>query len=156
MYRQQGLINFIVGLFVIAAGICLLILAFQVSGLTTYTSGNTYTITADFNNVGDLKVRAPVTIGGVTIGRVTDIKLHAKTFKAVVVIQIDKKENNIPVDSTASIFTAGLIGANYISITPGYETEFLKEGGKIENTNQALILQNLIGQLLFSLKSDKK
>lgn len=151
MSRQRS-INLIVGLFMVAGIIALVVLAFQVSGLTTYTSANTYTVTAAFTNVGDLKVRAPVTIAGVSIGRITDIQLDAKSYKAIVTMQIDESENNIPDDSTASILTAGLLGANYIGITPGFDETFLKNGSEIENTNQALILQNLIGQLMFSLK----
>lgn len=150
--NRQRYINLIVGAFMIAAIVSLIVLAFRVSGLTSYTAANTYTVTAAFTNIGDLKVRAPVTIAGVTIGRITDITLNAQTYKAIVTMQIDKNENNIPTDSTASILTAGLLGANYIGITPGFDTTFLKEGSVIENTNQALILQNLIGQLMFSLK----
>lgn len=153
---QQRSINFIVGCFIIAGILALVVLAFRVSDLTTYTGANTYSVTAAFTNVGDLKVRAPVTIAGVSIGRITDIKLDPTTYKAVVTMQIDKNESNIPTDSTASILTAGLLGANYIGITPGFDETFLKEGSEIENTNQALILQNLIGQLMFSLKKDKK
>ncbi len=151
----QKNINFVVGCFIIAGVIAFAVLAFRVSGLTTYTSANTYSITAEFTNIGDLKVRAPVTVAGVNIGRITSITLDPQSFKAIVTMQIDKKEGNIPTDSTASILTAGLLGANYISIEPGFDETFLKAGSNITNTNQALILQNLIGQLMFSLKGDK-
>jgi len=149
-------IEFIVGLFVIAGLIAFTVLAIKVSGLTGFSSGKVYTITADFTNVGDLKERAPVTIAGVTVGRVVEIKLDPKAYKAVVKMEIENGRNEIPIDSTANIFTAGLLGANYISITPGFEDEFLRSGDKIERTNQALILQNLIGQLMYSLKSSKE
>jgi len=150
MFWRRG-IELIVGLFIIFGVIAFIVLAFKVSGLTTLRSENAYRITADFNNIGDLKVRAPVTIAGVTVGRVTSIKLDPATFQAVVTMEINNKDR-VPVDSTANIFTAGLIGMNYISVTPGFEDVYLKEGGKIEKTNQALILQNLIGKLLFNLK----
>ncbi len=154
--NREKMMNFIVGCFIIAGIVALIVLAFRVSGLTTYSGANTYRVTAEFQNVGDLKDRAPVTIAGVTIGRITDIALNPSTFKAVVTMQIDQHDNQIPMDSTASILTAGLLGANYIDITPGFDETYLKEGSRIQNTNQALILQNLIGQLMFNLKGDKK
>lgn len=152
----QRIIDFVVGCFIIAGIIAFSALAFRVSGLTTYTGTNTYPVTAEFTNIGDLKVRAPVTMAGVTIGRITAISLNPKTYKAIVTMQIDKRDDNIPTDSTASILTAGLLGANYIGIDPGFDDAFLKAGGSINNTNQALILQDLIGQLMFNLKGNKK
>ena len=149
-------IDFIVGVFIIAAVIAFAVLAFKVSGLTNLSNGNTYKVTAIFTNVGDLKVRAPVTMAGVTIGRVDSIVLNPKTYEAVVTLGIAKHVQNIPVDSTANIFTAGLIGANYINLQPGFSEDFLKNGEQIQNTNPALILQNLVGQLLFNLNKGKK
>jgi phospholipid/cholesterol/gamma-HCH transport system substrate-binding protein len=93
-----------------------------------------------------------VTIGGVRIGQVTDNSLNPVTYEAVVTMKINGKDK-IPLGSTANIYTAGLIGSNYISITPGFSNDFLTNGGKIERTNQAMILQNIIGQLLYSFKS---
>jgi len=151
---RQRYIELIVGLFMIAAIVAFVFLAFKVSGLTTYTSTNTYKITAEFDNIGDLKVRAPVSVAGVTIGRITNIHLDTTSYKAIVTMDISK-QSKIPVDSTANIFTAGLIGANYISITPGFEDQYLKAGDKIEKTNQALILQNLIGQFMYNMKNKK-
>jgi phospholipid/cholesterol/gamma-HCH transport system substrate-binding protein len=153
--KHQHRIDFIVGLFVICGIIAFAVLATKVSGLSDWSNGKVYRVTAEFADIGDLKDRAPVVIGGVTVGRVEDIKLDAATYKAIVTLDIGDQVKNIPIDSTANIFTAGLIGANYISITPGYEEEYLKNGGKIEKTNPALILQNLVGQLLFSLKEGK-
>lgn len=147
-------LEFIVGTFMIAGILALAALAFKVSGLTWMNNHETYAVTAEFTHIGDLKVRAPVTIAGVTIGRVTKITLDPVTFKAIVTLSINARENEIPSDSTANIYTAGLIGSNYISITPGFEETYLKEGSKIENTNQALILQNIIGQLLYKTKGD--
>ncbi len=131
----------------------LVFLALKVSGLTSYSYGSSYKITASFQNIGDLKERAPVTVAGVRIGQVTKITLDPVTYEAVVHMRIEDHDQ-LPVDSTANIYTAGLIGSNYISITPGFSDTFLKNGGKIERTNQAMILQNIIGQLLYSFKND--
>lgn len=150
MLRQRG-IEFIVGLFMIVCILCLLFLAFKVSGLTSFSYANSYTVTANFQNIGDLKVRAPVTIAGVNIGDISDIRLNPQTYEAVVTMRIYSSAE-IPVDSTANIYTAGLIGSNYISLTPGFSDQYLKNGGQITQTNPALILQNLIGQLLYTLK----
>jgi len=153
----ERFVETIVGLFMIAGIACLVVLAFKVSGLTTYTVANSYKITADFDNIGDLKPRAPVAIAGVRIGQVTNIDLDPKSYKAVVTMQIDADDDNIPVDSSASIVTAGLLGANYISISPGFEDNFMKNGGQIEETHPALMLETMIGQLLFNMgKDDKK
>jgi phospholipid/cholesterol/gamma-HCH transport system substrate-binding protein len=149
---QKHRIEFLVGLFMLAGMIALVTLAFKISGLTSLTRQETYSVTAEFEHIGDLKTRAPVTIAGVSIGRVTHITLDPVTFKAIVSLEIDARETHIPLDSTANIYTAGLIGSNYISITPGFEETYLKAGSKIENTNQALILQNLIGQLIYTVK----
>lgn len=144
----------IVGLFMLAGIVALVVLALQVSGLsTTYMGDHGYTITANFDNIGDLKVRAPVTISGVRVGQVTGIKLDKTTFKAVVSMQINPNQDAIPSDTSASIFTQGLLGSNYISLTPGFDTAFLKNGAEITDTHPALILEDLIGQLLFSLKN---
>lgn len=143
-----------VGFFIILGIVALLMLAFRVSGLTEYAIHDTYAVTADFNNIGDLKPRAPVTIAGVRIGQVQSIHLNNNTFHAVVTLLIDSDENKIPEDSEASILTAGLLGSNYIEITPGFEEAYLAEGSHIEDTHSAIILENMIGQLLFNAKKD--
>ncbi|MBU0455172.1 MAG: outer membrane lipid asymmetry maintenance protein MlaD [Pseudomonadota bacterium] len=154
MSKKRGM-ELMVGLFMIAGFLAFAVLAIKVSGLTDFHNGATFVVEANFTNIGDLKERAPVTIAGVNIGRVRSIHLDPKTYKAVVTLEINKSNDNIPVDSTANIFTAGLLGANYISINPGFDDQFLKNGDVIENTNQALILQNIIGQIMFSLKNKK-
>lgn len=146
--------EFIVGLFMLAGLAALILLAFKVSGLTKLGNGDTYTISAEFDNIGGLKVRAPVAIGGVRIGQVDNITLDKNSFRAVVTMRIDDKFNNLPDDSSASIFTQGILGSNYISIAPGFEPESLKPGEQVETTHSALILENLIGQLIYSMKSD--
>lgn len=144
-----------VGLFIIAGLLGLLLLAFKVSGLTQIGDGHYYVLRADFDNIGDLKVRAPVSVSGVKVGRVSDIRLNSKTFRAVVTMQINKNFNEIPIDTSASILTEGLLGSNYISLSPGFEQAVLAQNGKIETTHSALILENLVGQLMFNLTNGK-
>ena len=145
-----------VGLFISAGFVALLLLAFWVSGLTSIHSGAYYGVNAEFDNIGGLKVRAPVALSGVTIGKVDSITLNPVDFRANVHLLILKKYNNLPIDSSASIYTQGLLGSNYISLSPGFETEALKENDKIETTHSALILESLIGQLLFDVKNKDK
>ncbi|MCD6046409.1 MAG: mlaD [Gammaproteobacteria bacterium] len=141
-----------VGFFMLLGVLALLVLALQVSGLSTELTGqNGYKVTAAFDNIGDLKVRAPVTIGGVRVGQVSSISLDPISFKANVTILLDSNQNKIPSDSSASIYTAGLLGANYISLTPGFDNDFLHNGSVISQTHPAIVLENLIGQLMFKL-----
>lgn len=142
-----------VGLFILAAIASLFFLAFKVSGVSSYHKSNSYQITAAFDNIGDLKPRAAVAMAGVKIGQVTAIKLNTQTYQAVVTMRIASNEA-IPEDSSASIVTAGLLGANYIALTPGFSDTFFKNGDKIVDTHPALILEDMIGQLLFSMKKD--
>lgn len=149
--------DFVVGLFVVAAVIGLVFLALKASGLTLHTSGEYYTVQANFDNVGSLKVRAPVSVAGVSVGRVQSIGLDPETFQAIVTLQIDKNYNHLPLDTSASILTQGILGANYIGLTPGFEEKNLKNDSVIRTTHPALVLENLIGQLIYSMKpSDAK
>jgi phospholipid/cholesterol/gamma-HCH transport system substrate-binding protein len=149
---REKTIEMLVGLFMLAGILALVILALKVSGLSQTVSTGGYVITANFDNVGDLKVRAPVTISGVRVGEVTGIKLDTTTFKAIVNLRINPNQDKIPTDTSASIYTQGLLGSNYVNLSPGYDQTYLKNGDEIDNTHPALILENLIGQLLFSLK----
>lgn len=145
----------LVGFFMLAGIIALLILAFKVSGLsTTLNSSSGYFISAGFDNIGSLKVRAPVTIAGVKVGEVTNIRLDDKTFRAIVTMRINANQKMLPDDSSATIYTQGLLGANYISLSPGYEQTYLKNGDKLASTHPALILEDLIGQFLFSINKE--
>lgn len=139
----------------LAALLGLVVLAFKVSGLTQLGNGDFYSLTANFSNIGGLKVRAPVRISGVTIGRVADISLNRKTFQADVTLQIKHQYDDLPVDTSASIYTEGLLGANYVSLSPGFSPQVLKPKGKIQTTHSALVLENLIGQIIYSLKNKK-
>lgn len=148
---SQRIIETIVGLFLLAAILALVALAFKVSGLTTFFKQEGYDITAAFDDIGQLKVRGSVKIGGVTVGEVTDINIDPASFKAVVTMRINSAVNDISTDSSASILTAGLLGDNYIAITPMYSKDFLKNGSEIQETHSAMILEKLIGQFLFSI-----
>lgn len=152
---SQRTIESFVGLFLLIAIIALMVLAFKVSGLTSFFKEEGYTVTAAFEDVGQLKVRSVVKMGGVSIGEVTGIKLDPSTFKAVVTMRINSSVNDIPEDSSASILTAGLVGDNYISISPMYSNEFLKNGSEIQETHSAMILERLIGQFMYKINGSK-
>ena len=142
-----------VGLFMMAGILSLLLLALQVSGLTSILKEEPgYKIKAEFSNIGSLKVRARVSLAGVVVGRVVKISLEPETFNAMVSMAIDpKRVDNLPSDTRASILTAGLLGDNYISLTPGFdETASLKEGAVIPetNTDSAVILEQLVSKFL--------
>lgn len=149
---RQHKIEFIVGLFVTIAILALAFLALRVSGLVYDTGGAGYNVSAAFDNIGDLKIRAPVSIAGVRVGRVTTIKLDPQSFQAIVTMHFMHSQSMIPTDSSASIFTEGLLGSNYVSLSPGVENTYLHEGSEIMSTHSALILENLIGQFLFNVK----
>lgn len=147
----QRYVESLVGLFLLFALICLSVLAFKVSGLTSFFSNDSYTVSAEFDDIGGLKVRAPVKIGGVLVGEVSRISLDPNSFKAVVDLKIFKNFNDIPDDSTAGIYTAGLLGDNYIAISPMYNKTVLHDGSKIEMTRSAMVLEKLIGQFLYKI-----
>lgn len=139
-----------VGVFVAAGLAALFILAMQVSNLNAALEDDGYHVTARFENISGLKERSQVTMAGVTIGRVTDIAFDPKTFEAVVTMEISKKYGQIPTDTSAGVFTAGLLGEKYVGLEPGGAMENLSDGDEIELTQSALILEQLIGQFLFS------
>lgn len=149
--KGKGILEFWVGIFILLGILGLVFLAFQVSGLTQKGMSHGYEITANFDNIGGLKVRAPVQVAGVVIGRVVDIKLNPQTYQAVTTLLI-YNDYVIPNDSTASILTQGLLGSNYLGIAPGYSQTNYKAGDTIARTNSALILEQLIGQFLFNMK----
>lgn len=147
---RTRIIEIAVGLFVAAGLAALFMLAMKVSNLSSVTDNKGYEITARFNNIGGLKARAPVTMAGVTIGRVTGIDLDSNTYQAVVKMFIYARYNRIPEDSSARIFTAGLLGEQYISLQPGGSETFLKNGGRIKLAQSAVSLEQIISQMLFS------
>ncbi len=147
--RQTRTIEISTGFFIILGFVSLLFLATQTTNIQAYSGNGGYTVTASFTNVGGLKVRAPVTMAGVHVGQVTAIRLDPRTFSAIVSMQISQRYNQIPDDSSASILTSGLLGEQYIGLTPGGSETFLKNGSRIQLTQSAIILENLIGQFLF-------
>ncbi len=139
-----------VGLFVALGLAALFMLAMKVSNLTTFSGDIGYDITGRFENIGGLKVRSPVTMAGVRIGRVKAIGFDDQTYQAVVTMGIEPQYTHIPVDSTASIFTAGLLGEQYVGLEAGGAEQYMKQGGEIKLTQSALVLEQVIGQFLFS------
>jgi phospholipid/cholesterol/gamma-HCH transport system substrate-binding protein len=111
---------------------------------------NSYQLTAHFDNVSGLKVGSMVAIAGVEIGEVTGIIYEAQTYQVLVTIIVDKKYSQLPVDSSAAIYTIGMMGEKYLAIEPGGAAEFLQDGGELELTQSSLIIEQLIGQFLFS------
>ncbi len=146
----------LVGLFV-AAGIAgLFFLAMHVSNLSSFSDDDSYTVIAKFENSGGLKVKSPVSAAGVKIGKVTSITFDPKTYKSVVELSINSKYNTLPDDTTASVFTAGLLGEQYVNLEPGGSDTYLKKGGEIEITQSAIILEKAIGQFLFKSAAEEK
>ncbi|GBE08510.1 putative phospholipid ABC transporter-binding protein MlaD [bacterium BMS3Bbin11] len=146
---KRQLIEITVGLFVIAGLVALLFLSFRVSNLNSDSVSNPYQVKAQFDNIGGLKVRAPVTMAGVRIGRVSKISLNSASYQAQVTMDISGAYNKLPIDSSASINTQGLLGEQFVSLDPGGEKKYLKDGDSIKLTQSAVMLENLIGQLLF-------
>ena len=143
------------GLFVLLGFAALAFLTTQLPGTSLKLGGGppTYAVTARFDNIGDLKVGSPVTMAGVTIGRVESIRFDPKDFKAAVVLRIEKQYSEIPEDSDASIQTAGLLGGKYIGIGPGGSETFLQDGGQIEFTQSAIVLESLVNKFFANMAS---
>ncbi len=146
----------LVGLFVASGIVGLFFLAMQVSNLSSFTEKDSYIVTARFENSGGLKIKSPVSAAGVKIGKVSSIAFDPKTYESVVQMSINSQYSTIPDDTTASIFTAGLLGEQYVNLEPGGSEDYLKNGGKIEITQSAIILEKAIGQFLFKSAEEKK
>lgn len=146
--KKQTKIEIWVGVFVLMSLIALIGIAFQVSNFSAFKDRPTYQVSALFDNIGGLKVRAPVKLSGVVIGRITQIHIDPVSLKANVKMEIEQQYNELPIDSSASILTSGLLGDQYIGIGIGGEEEFLASGSQIEMTQSAIVLEELIGQFL--------
>lgn len=150
--------EFWVGILMVFGILALLFLALRVSGLAfhdTFLGNDSYSIDAEFNNIGSLKPRAPVRMAGVQIGTVSTITLDSQNYWAKVTMQINGNVNNIPVDSLAKITSSGLLGDNFVSIQPGASTQSLHNGSVIVHTYGATDIMSLLSTFGQSLGGDK-
>ena len=138
-----------VGLFMLLGLAALALLAVQVSG-AGQGAGNTYRIEAKFENIGGLNEKAPVMIGGVRVGRVAGIRIDTEDYSPVVELDIEKKYDNLPIDTGASILTAGLLGAQFVGLSPGADELTLEPGDMLDFTQSAIQLESLISQFMFN------
>jgi len=145
--RATRAVEISTGLFVLLGFAALFFLVTQITNRELSVNGNSYEVTAQFENIGSLKPGAAVSMAGVTIGRVQSISFDQQVYKAVVSMRIASRYDRIPVDSDASIMTSGLLGGQYVGITAGGAEEFLKQGDRIEFVQDAFVLENLINQL---------
>ena len=151
----------LVGIFVLCGIIASVILALNVAGLVLSSNNESYKLYAKFENIGSLRLRAPVRIGGVLIGRVSGISLEKDSLTPVVELSIENQYNQLSNESKASIQTAGIIGEQYISITPGFYdedmgSEYFKDGDYFADTGSALVIEDLISKFVFNSSEDKK
>lgn len=139
-----------VGIFVVAGLAALTMLAFRVGNLTAADVVDGYKVKAHFENIGGLKVKSPVTMAGVRVGRVSQISFDSERYQAIVVLNIDGRHNKVPKDTSAAILTSGLLGEQYVGLDAGGAPDYLREGDKIALTQSAIVLEKLVGQFLFN------
>jgi phospholipid/cholesterol/gamma-HCH transport system substrate-binding protein len=140
----------LVGAFMAAGFLALFFLAMRVSNLSAAGDGDGYALKARFDNIGSLKVRAPVSMAGVRLGRVEAIDFDEDAYQAVVTLRIDAAYDRLPTDTFANIYTAGLLGEQYVALDPGGSPDYLGDGDQLEHTQSALVLEQMIGQFLFN------
>lgn len=146
-------IETLVGFFVLLGIVALVFLALKAANLGSFSSGETYSVFAKFDNIGGLKVRSPVRSAGVTVGRVASISLDAKTYQGVV--KLDMQQGvQFPKDSSARILTSGLLGDQYVGLEAGGDEKNLAAGDTITQTQSAVVLETLISQFLFNKAAD--
>lgn len=150
-----------VGVFMLIAMAAILFLCLKVADLKAIGSEPTYRLYATFDNIGGLKARSPIRVGGVVIGRVADISLDEKTYLPRVAMDIQQRYDHIPDTSSLAIRTSGLLGEQYLALNIGFEDEdmgttILKEGGVIQDTKSAMVLEDLIGQFLYKSGSNSE
>ncbi|PVX74102.1 outer membrane lipid asymmetry maintenance protein MlaD [Paraburkholderia unamae] len=150
---KKNALDFWVGLFVVLGFIALLFLALKAGNMSSLSFQPTYPVKLKFDNIGGLKPRAPVKSAGVTVGRVASIGFDSNTYQALVTINLDQ-QYQFPKDTSAKILTSGLLGEQYIGLEPGGDSEMLKAGDTISMTQSAIVLENLIGQFLYSKAAD--
>ncbi len=150
---QRTTLDLWVGIFVIVGIGALMMLSLKVGNLNINSSTQNYVLTGHFENIGGLKVRAPVKSAGVVVGRVTNIQINTQTYDAVVTMAMDSSFS-FPKDTFASILTSGLLGEQYIGLSAGGDEVMLKDGDNIMKTNSAMVLEELIGRFLFNKASE--
>lgn len=150
---KKNVLDFWVGLFVVLGAAALLFLALKAGNMSSLSFEPTYQVLARFDNIGGLKPRAPVKSAGVVVGRIAEIRFDDKTYQATVVMNIEKRYQ-FPKDSSAKILTSGLLGEQYIGLEAGGDEAMLVEGGRIQMTQSAVVLENLIGQFLYNKAAD--
>lgn len=153
---KQGIKEFWVGLFVLAGVLALIALSFRVGDLGSQNTGNSYQVTAKFQDIGGLTKKSPVRMSGVTIGRVTGISVDPDDYEAIVSMEIFGNHRNLPVDTSAAILTSGLLGSQFVGLEPGGDEEYLTQGSEIEFTQPALVLEKLIGRFITSFSNKKE
>jgi phospholipid/cholesterol/gamma-HCH transport system substrate-binding protein len=146
--------DFWVGLFVLLGAIALVFLALRAGNMSSFSFAPTYQVNAYFENVGGLKVRAPVKSNGVVVGRVAAISFDNERYQAVVTLDLESRYK-FPSDSSVSILTSGLLGEQYIGVTPGGDDKMLAQGSTIQYTQSAVVLEELISKFLYSSASSQ-
>jgi phospholipid/cholesterol/gamma-HCH transport system substrate-binding protein len=152
---QKKSLDFLVGIFVLLGAAALLFLALKAGNMSSISFEKSYEITTKFDNIGGLKPNAAVKSAGVVVGRVGEIKFDDKTFQAKVILQLEKRYQ-FPKDTSAKILTSGLLGEQYIGLTPGGDMQNLVAGDKLSMTQSAVVLEDLISQFLFSKAAEGK
>ena len=152
---NRSMVDLWVGVFVAAGFAGLLFLALKVGNLATFSTSKAYQVQANFLNIGGLKVRGPVKSAGVVVGRVTEIRFDTETYKAIVSLDLDSAYQ-FPRDTSAKILTSGILGEQYIGLEAGGDGVMLKQGDRIRLTQDAVVLENLISQFLFSKAAEGK
>ena len=147
MTRKE--IDLWVGIFAVAGIGAMLFLSLKVANLASFSSADTYQIKAKFDNIGGLKIRAAVKSAGVVVGRVSEVRFDNESFEAVVTLNVDSRYQ-FPKDSSAKILTSGLLGEQYIGLSPGGDSVNLKGGDTLKLTQSAVVLENLISQFMYS------
>ncbi len=147
---RKMIIEIWVGLFAILSMLAFVMVALNVSNFESMQSKKTYQINALFSNIGGLKVRAPVKISGVVVGRVTNIEVDKDTYQAKVTMNVQSEFNQLSLDTSGSILTSGMLGDQYIGLDPGADEEFLLDGDYLDIVQPALVLEELIGKFLTS------
>lgn len=150
---ERTTIDLWVGLFVLLGLGAILVLALKVGNLGGVNMSESYGVTANFSNIGGLKVRAPVKSAGVVVGRVAEIRFDGERHEAVVTFKLDK-QYSFSRDTSASIMTSGLLGEQYIALETGGDSAQLKEGDKVKITQSAVVLESLIGQFIYNKAAD--